>query len=205
MNMDYGKIENHSTSLIFYNTINKSPELYYFYYFEYLNDICASLYEKNSIDYNICKNDSDIQLLNNSQGIKDYLLREIEKIIYQYDKSNLWFNEYNTFYILSLKEYYNILKIYKTLYMPIIEKLNNVFENSLNNIIKKKQRIIMFLFLLLLIWNMINIFNTYIFLIPKLRKYTIISRDFLRIIPINYILKIPSLIKWMETIEGDKI
>ena len=52
---------------------------------------------------------------------------------------------------------------------------------------------------------MINIFNTYIFLIPKLRKYTIISRDFLRIIPINYILKIPSLIKWMETIEGDKI
>ena len=205
MNMDYGKIENHSTSLIFYNTINKSPELYYFYYFEYLNDICASLYEKNSIDYNICKNDSDIQLLNNSQGIKDYLLREIEKIIYQFNKSNLWFNEYNTFYILSLKEYYNILKIYKTFYMPIIDKLNNVFENSLNNIIKKKQRIIMFLFLLLLIWNMINIFNTYIFLIPKLRKYTIISRDFLRIIPINYILKIPSLIKWMETIEGDKI
>ena len=203
--LNYGKIDDHSTQLIFYQTINEYPDLYHFYYCEYLNDVCETLYEIDSIDFYKCKNNSDIILLNNSQGIKDYLLRAIEKITYQYYNSSLWYKEFNSFYMSTLKEYYNILTIYKTLYMPIVEKIYVIFENSLSVQIKKNKRILIFLSFILLIWSLIDCFNVNFFFIPTLKKYTIISRDFLRIIPINYILKIPSLIKWMETIEGDII
>ena len=202
-NLNYGKNEDHTHRLIFFQTINEFSDIYHFYYYEYLYDICKTLYEINSIDYYKCKNNSEIKLLNNSQAIRDYLFRSIEKIIYQYKNSSLWYNDFNSFHMLSLKEYYNILTIYKTIYMPIIDKINIVFEKSLFNQIKKKKKILICLTLILLIWSLIDIFNIYIYFIPTLRKYTIISRDFLRIIPINYILKIPSLIKWMETIEGD--
>ncbi len=203
--IEFSFFEENLLSMTFYETIKQLPEVFHFFYYGYLNDLCFAIYDLNSTDYINCKNNNELHSYNNTEGIKDYLLNNIEKMTYEYNASHLFFKDYNSYTVFTEKEYFNIMNMFNNYYIPVAERFSQILENSFLKKIKERKHLFFLLCFILAIWSLIDIFNIYFFFIPFLGKYTIISRDFLRIIPINYILQIPDLIKWMEKIDGEKI
>ena len=201
--INYNDITNYTLAFTFYELLQDLPEANQFYYIGYLLDFCSSFYNSNSIEYYDCKKDPFLYQYNSTKGINDYLISTIDRLNYEYIESDFYYKDNNFFLLFQLDEYFQMIYVYEKVYMPFNDKFSNVLELSISNEINKKKQIFFILGLILFIWGLIDIMNLYIFFIPYLRKYFVTSRDFIRIIPINYIIDTPQLFKWMEKINEE--
>ncbi len=201
--INYNDINNYTLAFTFYELLQDLPEANQFYYIGYLLDFCSSFYNSNSIEYYDCKKDPFLYQYNSTKAINDYLISKIDRLNYEYIESDFYYKENNSFHLFQIDEYFQIIYAYEKVYIPFNDKFSNILELSISNEINKKKHIFFILGLILFIWGLIDILNLYLFFIPYLRKYFIISREFIRIIPINYIIDTPQLFKWMEKINEE--
>ena len=84
----------------------------------------------NSNEYINCKNNNELHSYNNTEGTKDYLLNNIEKMTYEYNVAHLFFKDYNSYTIFTEKQYFNIMSIFNNYYIPVVERFSKILENS---------------------------------------------------------------------------
>ena len=203
LNYSYVLVDNLKNKL--YETLPKFPLLNDFYYNAYLKDTCYGLYDKNTLDYNNCKNnDYYITILNSTDATKIILLKSVEKLLYQLETSLIENPEYNSYNLLNSNEYSTILRVYDIYYMPIIDKMNSIVRQSFKTKTNQYKSILIILNIVFVILIFFNVFYVNIFFLPLLEKRIYISRSFIYIIPSSYISTTQVLENWLEKIDSKK-
>ena len=201
VHLNLNKFENESLSETFYETLPKFKELYKFYYDIFLLDTCKAIYENDSNDYYLCKNNKKIILTNNTNSLKEYLLFKMEVLIYNYEILMLKNNTFNSYYMFNTYDYNEIMDLY-TFYLPIYDRFHNILEKAFEKRSKDIQLFFNILFYIMIFLIIGNIFYQFLIYIPFFQKMLFISVDFIKIIPCNIILNTPDLENWLEMNEN---
>ena len=203
LNYSYVLVDNLKNKL--YETLPKFPLLNDFYYNAYLKDTCYGLYDKNTLEYNNCKNnDYYTKILNSTDATKIILLKSVEKLLYQLETSLIENPEYNSYNLLNSNEYSTILRVYDIYYMPIIDKMNSIVRQSFKTKTNQYKSILIILNIVFIILIFFNAFYVNIIFLPLLEKRIYISRSFIYIIPSSYISTTQVLENWLEKIDSKK-
>ena len=198
MELDIDLIINETLSINFYNTLPKFKDFYDYYYNAYLFDACKSLYEVNSDDYKFCYKDEIIHLINNSNSLREYLIKEIETLTYTHNEYVLNNANFNSFTMFTLDKYNDIIHYFTTYYVPIHTRFNDIMDLAFENKSNEIKSYIDFLFEFIICWIIITIIYQFLFYIPFFEKMLIISINFIQVIPSSIILDTPELENWLE-------
>ena len=201
MELDIDLIINETLSINFYNTLPKFKDFYDYYYNAYLFDACKSLYEVNSDDYKFCYKDEIIHLINNSNSLREYLIKEIETLTYTHNEYVLNNANFNSFTMFTLDKYNDIIHYFTTYYVPIHTRFNDIMDLAFENKSNEIKSYIDFLFEFIICWIIITIIYQFLFYIPFFEKMLIISINFIQVIPSSIILDTPELENWLEKSE----
>ena len=195
---DYTQIVNDSFSDSLYKTLPKFKSFYDFYYIGFKLDACYSLFEKDSENYNICKNSKWVILLNNTESFKEYIIRKLkileEDYNYQYNNNDT----FNSIQMFTNNEYIKILYIYELYYINVFQRFEDTIQDVLINRIKTNKYFIFILSALLIILSLLIFLYTSTVLQKYFSKMYSISKSFIQIIPTYIIFNTPALENWLE-------
>ena len=202
LDLNLTNIINESLSINFYNTLPKFKDFYDFYYNSYLIDACKSLYEENTEKYKFCYKDKIIHLVNNSNSLREFLVKEIEILTYSYYQNVLNNAQFNSLAMFTLDQYNDIIHYFTTYYIPIYTRFNEIMDLAFENTSKDIKSYMDILFEFVICWIIGTIIYQFLFYIPFFEKMLIISINFIQIIPSSIILDTPELENWLEKAEN---
>ena len=202
---NYTNVLNNNLRFELYKTLPKFPLFYDFYHNGYMKDSCYSLYYNETEKYDNCKNNNSfVIILNSTDSTKTIILNMIEKQLYELETSSEENPNFSHLTLLNSSDYGMVLFIYDIYYMPVVDIMNKIVEQSFVhkiNLFKKKLIIINVVFGIL---NLINVFYVNFVFLPLLVKRICISRSFVYIIPSSYISSTQVLENWLEKIDNKK-
>ena len=202
--LDYQSFFDNDLVYSLYKSLNNFPEFSNYYKNYFLLDACASMYEKNTKEYEICIENDIVKSVNNTEGFLSLLIETVQNIEFEYNQ-NIEKNEnYNSFYLYESFNFFLMEIILYNYIDPIIVKIDDVIGLSFHNMISKQKKklnsiIILFVFIIV-------IFIAYIFyfFIPKLENLLDVSNSILKIIPTNIISSSQDMENWFEQLNSDK-
>ena len=201
--LNFSQILNQTLRVQLYKVLPKFPLFNDFYYNGYMKDTCYSLYDKNTKEYINCKNEHYyINLLNSTDSTKTILLNFVEKEIYQLETSLIEDENFDSLNLITISDYGSILTIYNIYYIPVVEKMNNIVNNSFIQKIKKYKKYLIVINLIFALFIFLNAFYVNFVFLPLLIKRIYISRCFIYIIPSTYISSTQVLENWLEKIDN---
>ena len=201
--LNFSQILNQTLRVQLYKVLPKFPLFNDFYYNGYMKDTCYSLYDKNTKEYINCKNEHYyINLLNSTDSTKTILLNFVEKEIYQLETSLIEDENFDSLNLITISDYGSILTIYNIYYIPVVEKMNNIVNNSFIQKIKKYKKYLIVINLIFALFIFLNAFYVNFVFLPLLIKRIYISRSFIYIIPSSYISSTQVLENWLEKIDN---
>ncbi len=203
--LNFSKILNSEFKSKLYNALSKFSVYEDFYYNGYMKDNCYSLYDKNTKNYQECKNNNVLtSILNSTDATKIVLLKNIEKILYQLETSLFENPNYDSYNLLNTDFYSLILQIYNLYYIPVVDKLRKIIQKSFKNYINTKKRILIIINIIYAVLTFFNLCYVNFIFLPNLNKRIFISRSFIYIIPSSYISSTQVLENWLEKIDNKK-
>ena len=199
--LDLSNVINNSLLTNLYETLPKFKEFYDFYYYSFMLDACKALHDFDSDDYKKCDSQYFPHLVNNTDSLRDYLIKKIEDITYTYESKVSNDPNFNSYTMFTMKEYTHILYSYTNYYIPVHSRFDLILKRSFENKAKNIKFYIDFLFVFIFCWFIANLLYQYIIYIPLFEKMFVISRNFIKVIPCSIILNTPELEKWLEKAE----
>ena len=180
------------------NQISKYLTFSKFYQEKYILNICPILYEENTNDYFSCKNDSKIGEYCNVECLINLIDNHIFTIKENYNLKKLYLSNYNPYIEFSTEDFKKIeyLQINYLNKLPSI--FINIFHKSEVEFSKYMKNMITLIIVLMIICLWIFCLYIIIFYIKKIIHLLLISRCIFKIIPTRVINQTKELEDWID-------
>ena len=202
--LDYNSFFDNDLVYSLYESLNHFPEFSNYYKNYFLLDACASMYNKNTVEYKNCFEEDMVKSVNNTEGFLSLLIETVENIEFEYNQNIIKNEYYNSFYLYESFNFFLMELILYNYIDPIIIQIDDVIGVSFHNMITKQKKILNYIIIIFVLIIVIFLFYIFYFFIPNLEKLLDISNSILKIIPTNIISSSQEMENWLEQLNNDK-
>ena len=202
--LDYNSFFDNDLGYSLYESLNNFPEFSNYYKNYFLLDACASMYNKNTVEYKNCFEEDMVKSVNNTEGFLSLLIETVENIEFEYNQNIKKNENYNPFYLYESFNFFLMELILYNYIDPIINQIDDVIGVSFHNMITKQKKILNYIIIIFVLIIVIFLFYIFYFFIPNLENLLDISNSILKIIPTNIISSSQEMENWLEQLNNDK-
>ena len=202
--LDYSTFYDEKLIFKIYKAMEGFDEIYDFYHYYYIIDICGSAYEVNDDNYKKCKEKDLPNSLNNTSDLLDYISNKVIDLVSEasYNLVNDYtYNIKNTFgsYTFSTLEesFYSYL-------LPVTNRMNNAILKSMHTMVKSEKNKIIIIIIFFNIGVLIFILYVKYGFMRTFEYLLSISKCVIKIIPSSMISSNQDLENWLEKLNNNK-